>query len=129
MPGLFPGIFRKAHSQSMSDWHPLENEQQLEDLNTRSYQAKGVAVFKHSSRCPISGMARNRMEKGLVNLPEEMPVYFLDILQFRALSQEIAEQYDVIHESPQLLLIKEGQCVFHTSHQGVSPQALLEHTA
>lgn len=113
----------------MSYWHPLQNEHQLQDLDERSYQGKGVAVFKHSSRCPISSMARSRMEKGLAKLPGEMSVYYLDIIQFRSLSQEIAERYDIIHESPQLLLIKEGQCVFHTSHQGISPEALLVHSA
>ena len=112
----------------MSQWLFLQNEQQLKELNEQSYNGKGVGIFKHSSRCLISAMARRKMEKGLANLPEDLSVYYLDIIQLRKLSQKVAEYYDIQHESPQLLLIKEGQCIYHTSHQGVSPRVLLEHS-
>ena len=73
-------------------------------------------VFKHSTRCSISSMAKARIEKYL--LPED-EFYLLDLLNHRDLSNAIAQDLQVTHESPQVLVIKDGVCVYHASHNGI----------
>lgn len=65
-------------------------------------------------------MAKRRFELDWDNLPKEMPLYFLDLIQHRELSNQIAQQFQVHHESPQLLLIKDGECILDQSHGGIS---------
>lgn len=110
----------------MSKWLSLMNAAQLEDIDQQSREGPGVAIYKHSSRCFVSSMARRRLEQHWDELPAGMPVYFLDILSHREVSREVARHYNVRHESPQLLLIRAGQCIRHVSHEGVDPAALVE---
>ncbi len=65
-------------------------------------------------------MAKRRFELDWDNLPENIPLYFLDLIQYRDISNQIAEQFQVYHESPQLLLIKDGECILDQSHGGIS---------
>lgn len=110
----------------MSQWRTLTTPEQLEAIDAESRKGNGVAIFKHSSRCFISSMARRRMEMHWDELPAGMPVYFLDLIRYREASQAVARHYQVQHQSPQLLLIRSGSCVFHASHEAVDPAALAE---
>lgn len=95
---------------------PLQNLSQLIDIDTLSAE-KPVIIFKHSTRCSISSMAINRFEKAYaLENKEALPVFYLDLLQYRPISNEIATRYGVEHQSPQTLLIKNGVCVHHASH-------------
>jgi bacillithiol system protein YtxJ len=98
------------------NWIPLLNEQQLEDIKTNSASRPQV-IFKHSSRCSISSMARNRLDKNA--FPEGIDFYLLDILNHRNISNKIASDFLVHHESPQVLLITRGACVYDESHSGI----------
>lgn len=108
-------------------WLALTSAEQLEILNTQSFEGP-VLVFKHSSRCSISDIALRRLNLKTVEpvLAERLPCYFLDLIKFPALSQEVAYRYKVFHESPQLLLIKDGQCIYESSHLDISVTELEE---
>lgn len=99
------------------NWIHLETTQQLQDiLHINGYSI----LFKHSTRCPISMMAKKRFELDKDALPQDTPLYFLDLIKHRDLSAAIAQTFGVYHESPQLLLIKDGKCVYHASHGEIS---------
>ena len=99
------------------EWIPLETAEQLD--NIRQQQGYSL-IFKHSTRCSISMMAKRRFELDWDNLPSDMPLYFLDLIKYRELSNKIAQDFSVYHESPQLLLIKNGECVLDQSHGAIS---------
>ena len=103
-------------------WIPLENEAQLARIKEQSANRPQV-ILKYSTRCSISAVAKNRLDKG--NLPETIDFHFLDLLAWRSLSNKIAEDFRVYHESPQVLLIKNGQCVYNESHLSIDPDELL----
>lgn len=105
------------------NWIDLVSFSQLDDIISLSAD-KPVVIFKHSTRRQVSSIALTRLIKaGPVN---EAPFYFLDLLSHRQLSSFIAEKFQVSHESPQLLLIKNGECVYEESHLGISAGELLE---
>ena len=102
---------------------PLESEGQLDSIK----EAKGYSViFKHNTTCPISKMTRRNFEADANVLPKDTPVYFLDLLAHRDISNAIAERFNVTHESPQLLLIKDGVCSYHRSLYDISAKETAE---
>lgn len=103
------------------DWKLLTEEVQLEQLKEKSFQLP-VLFFKHSTRCSISVMALSRFEREWNTTGVEF--YLLDLLNYRAVSNQMAEQFGVEHQSPQVLLIKNGVCVFHASHNAIDAQAI-----
>lgn len=105
------------------NWHILENLSQLDEWFDRS-QAQPVLFFKHSTRCSISAAAYGRMERGLNQLPANMAVVYLDLLAHRDVSDALAEKTGITHESPQLLLVVNRQCIFDASHFDVRPEAV-----
>ena len=99
------------------NWISIDSEKIIEDIIGRS-EGGPVLVFKHSTRCPISSMALSRLERS--NDKQEIPCFFLDLIRYRDLSNKIAEQFVVEHQSPQVLLIKDGMCFYDDSHSGVT---------
>lgn len=99
------------------EWIIINKMDQLEEIRERSY-SKPQVIFKHSIRCSISSVAKNRLEKS--SSPQDVDFYYLDLVNFRPISNAIAEKFDVFHESPQVLLIKEGKCVYDESHLSIS---------
>ena len=95
-------------------WTELNDIKQLDAIN------QPFIVFKHSTRCPISGMAKRNVELEADMIPDDVPAFFLDLIKYRDLSNQIAERYAVRHESPQLLLIADGRCAYHASHGDIS---------
>lgn len=105
------------------DWNLLTAEDQLEMIRERSLQ-KPQLIFKHSTRCSISAMAKSRLERSAT--PATIEFYYLDLIAHRPLSQKIALDFGVEHESPQVLLIKDGKCVYHESHSGIRMDEIVE---
>jgi|SRR6185295_14064208 len=103
------------------NWLSLTTEKQLEEIDRLSYnpEIKGVLLFKHSTRCSISSMALNRLERNL-KVSDSLPIYLLDLLDHRSVSQHIAERYQIEHQSPQVLLIKDGKCIYNSSHSEIN---------
>lgn len=98
------------------NWKELKEAKQLQDLVLESHE-RPVLIFKHSTSCSISRAALGRLERSW-NESEMKNVkpYFLDLLSYRAISKSIADEFFVEHESPQILLIRNGQSVYNRSH-------------
>ena len=105
------------------DWHNLINENQLDELVVKS-QERPQLIYKHSTRCGTSSLIRNRLERATV--PAGMDFYFLDLIAYRSLSDKIANSFGVRHESPQVLLIQNGECVYHQSHGAIYMEEIAE---
>ena len=105
------------------NWIPLTTEEQLETIKLKSSNTPQV-IFKHSTTCSISQMAFSRFERA--EAPDSIDFYYLDLLNFRPISNAIAELFQVHHESPQVLLIKNGECTYDESHYGIMMDELLD---
>lgn len=90
--------------------------------------SSGIVLFKHSTRCFISRTAWQRF-KDEWSSANNTPVYYLDLLQHRDISGEIAQRYGVQHQSPQVLLIRNGACVYHASHENINAAEVIKITA
>ncbi|MCG2430977.1 bacillithiol system redox-active protein YtxJ [Aequorivita xiaoshiensis] len=99
-------------------WHVLGKMEQLDDLVAQS-KTKPVAIFKHSTRCGVSRGVLKMFEKNYSLDDDQLKLYFLDLLQNRDISNEIAARFKVNHESPQLIVIKDEVVVHHDSHNGI----------
>jgi len=111
------GFFSSSKSKSTLNWNSLTTLDQLNDLLISSNE-KPVLLFKHSTRCSISDMVKNRLELYWDDTIGVQPVY-LDLLAYRNISDEIASRFNVTHQSPQVLLIKNGDCIYHASHNEI----------
>ena len=106
------------------DWIIIESESDLNKLIEESFKDNiGVAIFKHSTRCSISSVAKRRLSTTW-KFNEELPIYLLDLIAFRDISNLIAEKLNVRHESPQLLVVKDGKCVYNATHLSISVKDL-----
>jgi len=99
-------------------WIPLTDSAQLDDIIASSYHSP-IAIYKHSTRCSVSVMVKKSLEQQWKAPDGELPVYYLDLLTYRPISTRIAELLSVEHQSPQLLLIKDGKAVYHASHSEI----------
>lgn len=105
------------------NWINLTNMSELDKIKEDSYQNPQF-IFKHSTRCSISKMVLSRFES--TNDSASLSVYLLDLLNYRDLSNQIADDFSVKHESPQLLVIKDGECYKHSSHTSIHQLNLFE---
>jgi bacillithiol system protein YtxJ len=104
------------------NWHPINSIDQLEHIKSASYITPQV-IFKHSTTCSISRMALDRFERAAT--PEKVDFHYLDLLNYRTISTEIAHFFQVHHESPQVILIKNGECIYDESHYGIMMDELI----
>ncbi len=122
---LFKNIFGSSEeqkSESKLNWNPLTDLGQLNEITEASFE-KPVVIFKHSTRCSISRMALKQFENEFT-LDDKIQLYFLDLLNYREVSNEIASRFGVQHQSPQLILVKDGNAIFSTSHSDIDAQFL-----
>lgn len=106
-------------------WAELKNVTQLDEAKEESFK-QPVALFKHSTRCSRSMFAKSKLEEDY-NIPnEQLKFYYLDLLSHRDVSDAIASKFGVHHQSPQLVVLKEGKVIFHTSHEQISLGKLKE---
>lgn len=100
------------------NWNKLTNDAQLDAIKEESAD-QPVLIFKHSTTCSISAMALSRMER---NWNDQLGVkaYYLDLHANRQISNKIEREFGVEHESPQILLIRNGACVYDASHMAIS---------
>lgn len=107
----------------MMQWHTLNSVHDVEHLIDRS-RVVPCMIFKHSTSCPISAMAKRRLEMNWETDGEELETYYLDLLRHRDVSNLIADSFGVRHESPQVLVIKDGNCVYDASHLRITAEAI-----
>ncbi len=97
----------------MIQWKDLSTIQQLDDI---AQDSQIHVIFKHSTRCSVSSMAKRSLEYSAVLLPPDYSLYYLDLIRYREISNMISEKWQVHHESPQILVIKGNECLFYASH-------------
>lgn len=105
------------------DWKELSSAEQLDGI-IESSKTRPQVIFKHSTRCSISSMAKSRLERS--NQPDAVDFHFLDLIRYRKLSDKIATDFAVTHESPQVLLIKNKECIYEESHSGIQMEDIIE---
>lgn len=124
---FFDNIFGSSNEEKQSpkmNWIPLTDLAQLNEITVASNE-KPVVIFKHSTRCSISRMALKQFENEYALNDNEVTPYFLDLLSFRDVSNEISSRFQVTHQSPQLILIKNENAVYHVSHSDIDATDLL----
>jgi bacillithiol system protein YtxJ len=123
---FFKNIFNSSDDKDLNEnkinWNELTDLGQLNEIIALSNE-KPVAIFKHSTRCSVSRMALKQFENEF-NSSDKVTPYFLDLIEYRAISNEIANRFGVTHQSPQLILIKEGKAIYNVSHSDIDAEEL-----
>ncbi|MTB49844.1 bacillithiol system redox-active protein YtxJ [Lewinella sp. W8] len=105
-------------------WYPITSLEDVETIIDRS-RVTPCLIFKHSTTCPISSIAKKRLEMEWDFGEEDLEAYYLDLHRFRSVSNHIADHFGVEHESPQVLVIREGKATHDASHLSIRANALL----
>ncbi|MEM5566413.1 bacillithiol system redox-active protein YtxJ [Psychroserpens sp. AS72] len=118
--GLFNNIFGSSEpkEEKVLPWQALTDVSQLSAIEKRS-KSKTQVIFKHSTRCGISSMVMKQFVS-MYDLEANLDLYYLDLLSYRDVSNEVGYKFQVMHQSPQLLIIKNGITVDHASHSGIN---------
>ncbi|MEX1382870.1 bacillithiol system redox-active protein YtxJ [Lutibacter sp.] len=119
--GIFGGIFesnKETKNKNTFNWIPLTETTQLKEIVELSNN-KLVMIFKHSTRCGISSGVLSRFEKATDSTLETVAFYYLDLIQYRNISNQIAKEFNVYHQSPQAIILKNGVVVKHESHYDI----------
>lgn len=109
----------KVNELPKVNWNCLESIKELDEIEKISFQ-KPIAIFKHSTRCSVSRMVLKQFENEYSIETSIMELYFLDLLVHGDISNEIATRFDIQHESPQIIVIKDGKVVFNASHENIA---------
>lgn len=122
------GLFGSKDSSEKKEkealpWHQLTAMEQLDTIVEES-KTTPVAIFKHSTRCGISRMVLRNFESTYNIEPTQMKLYYLDLLNYRNISDEVGYKFQVVHQSPQLIVIKNGVAVAHASHHSIRAEEL-----
>lgn len=119
--GLFGGIFgsKEAKEQKVLPWIALREPEEIKDIIAKS-KSKPQLIFKHSTRCGISRMVLNQFVDLYTLGENDVDLHYLDLLNYRAVSDEVGYTFQVTHQSPQLLVIKNGSVVAHASHGAIN---------
>lgn len=107
----------------MVNWTSLASIAEVEDVIEQS-QLVPCLIFKHSTRCSISSFAKSRLERDWGFTEEQLPAFYLDLISNRDVSNFVSAHFGVDHESPQVLMIHKGHCVYDTSHLDISVEQL-----
>ena len=100
-------------------WKQLDSEEAVELLSIES-ETRPCLIFKHSTRCNISSIAQYRLNDDWDFAPDALEGYYLDLISYRDVSSAVADQFSVYHESPQVLLIRNGECFYDASHLDIA---------
>ncbi|QBA64353.1 bacillithiol system redox-active protein YtxJ [Muriicola soli] len=114
---------KESEQLDKAKWNPLETESQLEEIIHRSGERTQI-IFKNSTSCGISGMVKRSFEANYPLRPGQAELHLLHVQYNRELSHAIAREFEVRHESPQLLVIKNGNVVKHASHGSINDVSL-----
>ncbi|MBT8316222.1 MAG: bacillithiol system redox-active protein YtxJ [Lutibacter sp.] len=124
--GIFNSFFNQNNQETKEErinWIPLTEMSQLTTLISQS-KLKPILIFKHSTRCGVSRMALKSFEKEFDIKSNMIDLYFLDLLNHREISSEIASKFNVYHQSPQVLVLKNEHVIYNDSHYQISASAI-----
>jgi bacillithiol system protein YtxJ len=106
-------------------WQALTTEYQVRRILEES-KTTPVMIFKHSNRCSTSRLVLDRLtRKWKEDEMGHLRPYFLDLISFRDISNFIAREFNVPHESPQVLIIENGRSIFDCSHFDINYDQIL----
>ncbi|WP_282161800.1 bacillithiol system redox-active protein YtxJ [Ulvibacterium marinum] len=122
--GFFKDLFGSGEKETKGTedpipWIPLTSLDQLNEIEEKSH-TKAQVIFKHSTTCGISRMVLNMFGRNLNALKHQMDFYFLDLHAYRQVSDEVGYRFQVLHQSPQILVIRNGITVAHDSHGAIN---------
>ena len=131
---MFKNIFGKKsdspketpkQNNSNIEWIPFTSVEQIEEIKEVS-KTTSVGIFKHSTRCIISKTALQRFDN---SFPKNIDIkmYFIDLLNYREVSNAVADEFQVIHQSPQLIIVSNEKAIFDTSHEDIPQVDLTSH--
>ena len=126
--GFFDKMFKSDNDNNKPEkvsvpWIQLTNIETLEEIAEESSN-QPIAILKHSTSCGISRMVLRQFEQNYNLDPDSVKLYFLDLLNYREISNKIASRFNVPHESPQLIVIKDGKAVYDASHSEIDVNKL-----
>ena len=116
----------KPKEEKVLPWIPLNDLKQLQFIDEKS-KTKTQVIFKHSTRCGISRMVMNQFVDMYSLTEKDLDLYYLDLLNYRAVSDEVGVKYMVMHESPQILVIRNGNAVKYASHGEINDVKLQDY--
>ena len=120
---LFFSLFSSGDDTGDLTWIVLNRSEQLDSI-LRGSNSRLMIIFKHSSRCGISSMILNDFTRNYKLSDDSAELYFLDIIKENELSNEVSIRYGVVHESPQLIVIKDEKVIHHASHFRIDAKKL-----
>jgi len=106
-------------------WNSLESIDRVAEIESLSF-SRPQLIFKHSTRCGISSYAEAELNGGLSRLADKIELHYLDLLQYRSVSNHIASEFGVPHQSPQIIVLENGKAQFSLSHSAISVKRILE---
>ena len=106
-------------------WTAISSASDIDHIVSRSNEVPCL-IFKHSTSCNISAIAKYRLEDDWQAKTGALETYYLDLLRYRSISSQIAETFNVYHESPQVLIISGGECIYDASHLDITVEELKE---
>ncbi|WP_452223059.1 bacillithiol system redox-active protein YtxJ [Lacinutrix chionoecetis] len=118
------GGSKEPKEEKILPWKPLTTVDQL-DIISEISKEKTQIVFKHSTRCGISRMVMNQFVSAY-DLDLNADLYYLDLLNYRDVSNETGYKFQIMHESPQLIVVKNGEAVAHASHGAINELDLMK---
>lgn len=116
-------FWKKSEPKEGVNWNQLSSEAQIETLIEES-KDQPILIYKHSIRCGISSMVLERLERTWTSADNPIKPYILDLISYREVSNAVAQTFGVYHESPQVILIKDGKAIYNASHMQVSFDAM-----
>lgn len=122
--GIIGKLFGKGSERDTPiNWKVLQSEADLDEL-LESSKDKVCLIFKHSTRCSISSMAQHRLDRDWDLADDMIDPWYLDLISYREISNLIAQRLGVQHESPQVILVKDSQAIFDSSHGAISVDSI-----
>lgn len=122
---FFNSLFSEAEKKSF--WNEIQTEQDYQNAIESSLE-NTVVIFKHSIRCMISKTILRNFEREISakeNLGE-IKFYYLDLINHRDISNKIAEELGVTHQSPQIIIIKDKKAIKNASHDNINLDVVIK---
>ena len=118
------GLFSKSSTPISSfPWKEINSVEEFNEmLNAPTDKAK--LFFKHSTRCSISSMALKGFEREWNVSSDDFELYFVDLIAHRDISNAIAAESHVEHQSPQVVVWRNGEVVYNASHHHIDAQKI-----
>lgn len=109
-------------------WNPIQSIDRIAEIESNSF-SRPQLIFKHSTRCGISSWAEAELNSGVNKLEKKIDLHYLDLLNYRNISNHIAKALSVHHQSPQIILLDKGEIALSLSHSSISVSRILKSLA